>query len=501
MYDAHDIHKQFGGVKALAGVSLSIRPGEVHALLGANGAGKSTLVKILAGAETPTSGELTLDGKPVKFSDVGEAADHGVAIVSQELNLFPDFDVLHNLFLLREPRRVGLISRAEMRRLAKPVVERVGLNVDLDRKLATLRLGEQQLVEVARALLNEPKILILDEPNSALQKRETDRLLSVVRALRDEGVGIIYVSHFLEDVFAVADCITIVRNGQVVAERVNPQESNIKGVVDHMLGEAAPDRNPRRAERGGEPGDGPPLALSGVSVDGALKDVNITARPGEIVGLAGLEGSGVSTVLEVVFGRRKPTHGSITLPNGRDAPSSMAQAVRRGIAYVPSDRKRLGVMLTKPIYENVTAVSGTVLGRLGQILRTGIMVQRAERWGEQLRVRMASTRSPVGDLSGGNQQKVVFAKWLDADPEVVLLDDPSRGVDVGAKVEMHQVIESMADQGKVVLMASTDLDELTEVCDRVLVFFQGRLVGEFVGEVTEHELMEAINTGVVPAHV
>jgi ABC-type sugar transport system ATPase subunit len=502
VYTATDIHRHFGGVRALDGVNLEIRPGEVHALLGANGAGKSTLVKILAGAERPTEGSLSLEGREVAFSDLGEAADNGVAIVSQELNLFPDFDVLHNLFLLREPLRGGvLVNRAEMARRARPVLDAVGLGVPVGRRVGTLRLGEQQLVEIARALLYEPKILILDEPTSALQAEETQRLLGVVRDLRGRGVGIVYVSHFLEDVFSVADRITILRNGRVVANGVPRAELTIPEAVRRMLGDSAIERREAAADDATaltEAVSDEPLTLSGIAVEGALEPFDLEARPDEVVGLAGLDGSGYRSVLETIFGERRLSAGEIRLPNGKPAPRSMSSAVRSGVAFVPADRKRLGVMLDKTIYENVSTVRGGPLKRMGLFLRTPAMVERAEHWGRQLGIKMSSPRSRVDELSGGNQQKVVLAKWLEADPQVVLLDDPTRGVDVGAKVEVHAVIRQMAASGRVVLLASSDLEEMAEICDRVVVFFRGRASGELSGsDLTEHRLLEAINTGEV----
>jgi len=502
MYTARDLHKSYGGVKALDGVDFEIHPGEVHALLGANGAGKSTLIKILAGGTVPEHGELQLDGRPVAFANSGEAADHGVAVVSQELNLFPHLDVLQNLFLGREPLAAAVaLDRREMRRRARPVLEAVGLETNLNRPLQYLRLGEQQLVEIARALLNEPKILILDEPTSALQAAETERLLAVVRSLRDRGVAVVYVSHYLEDVFAVADRITVLRSGRVVVARRPRAEMTIQGTVNEMLGEvarvevtAAEVEPLEEAAAASEP-----LVLDEVAIDGSLAPFSLAAQPGEVVGLAGLEGSGPQVVLDVIFGRRRPDTGSVALPGRRRAPRGMNQAVRAGVAYVPADRKRLGLMLDGSIADNVASVRGGPLKRMGVVMRRGRMRSRAEHWRRQLNIVMADTGANVGSLSGGNQQKVVFAKWLEADPAVILLDDPSRGVDIGAKEEMHSIIAQMAASRKVVIYTSSDLEEMTKVCDRVIVFFAGRAVGEVSGDLSEHALLEAINVGAVEA--
>ncbi|WP_134765163.1 sugar ABC transporter ATP-binding protein [Nocardioides sp. 1609] len=502
MLIASEISKHYGGVQALDGVDLRIESGEVHALLGANGAGKSTLVKILVGAETPTTGSLTLDGEPAVFKSVREAADRGIAIVSQELNLFPDLDVLHNLFLPRIPAHAGVINdRRAMRRRAQAAVDAVGLKVDLDRRLGTLRLGEQQLVEIARALIDDPKVLILDEPTSALQAAEAQRLLQVVRNLRERGVGVVYVSHFLEDVFAIADVITVLRNGKTVVDREARQQLSITTVVSEMLGDLDGTSMGTRRARASTRADLPsaqPLTLRDVHVSRSVHPFSMVAEPGEVVGLAGLDGSGVHTIFEILFGQRRINGGSISLPGGQGAPRSINKAVRAGVAYVPADRKRLGVMLAKSVSENVSTVSGGPLRRRGLFLRRRKMIEQADRWARRLDIKMDSATAPVGHLSGGNQQKVVFAKWLDTDPSVVLLDDPLRGVDVGAKREIFAHISQLAAEGRIVLFTSSDLKETAEICDRVIVFFQGHACGELAGEdLSEHRLLMAINTGTV----
>jgi ABC-type sugar transport system ATPase subunit len=501
MYTVRNLSKSYGGVKALDGVDFEINPGEVHALLGANGAGKSTLIKVIVGGTQADEGELRLEGEAVAFRNSGEAADRGVAIVSQELTLFPHLDVLQNLFLGREPLAAGIaLDRRQMRRLARPVLETVGLDVDLNRPVGYLRLGEQQLVEISRALLNDPKILVLDEPTSALQAAETERLLEVVRGLRDRGVGVVYVSHFLEDVFAVADQITVLRSGRVVVGRRRRAEMTISEAVAEMLGEAhvkeEADMLAHREPH--EPASGEPLVLEGVELRGSLQPLDLEAHPGEVLGLAGLEGSGAHAVFDVVFGRRRPDRGAVRLPGLGHAPRTMNQAVRAGVAYVPADRKRLGLMLKDSVAANVTTVSGGPLRRMGTVLRSRVMRRRAEHWREVLKIKMTAAGAPVGQLSGGNQQKVVFAKWLEADPKVVLLDDPSRGVDMGAKTDMQAIIADIAARGRVVLYTSSDLEEMAEVCDRVVVFFAGRAVGELSrDDLSEHGLLEAINVGTV----
>jgi ABC-type sugar transport system ATPase subunit len=499
-YLARDISKDYSGVHALDGVDLEIRSGEIQSLLGANGAGKSTLVKILVGAERPAAGTLELDGREVHFNNVRDARREGIAIVSQELNLFPELDVLQNLFMQKEPRFGGLVlNRSAMRRLAEPIIDVVGLKVPMNRPVSMLRLADQQLVEIARALIDVPKILFLDEPTSALQAAETERLLAVVRRLRDSGVAVVYVSHFLEDVFAISDTVTVLRNGRVTVSRRPVSEMTIGEAVSEMLGEAADAQRSASLATpavGADSREAGSLRLSGAAVHGRLKPLDLTVDPGEVVGLAGLDGSGASVVLEVIFGRQRLDSGTSRLPSGKPVPRTTTAAVRAGVAFVPADRKRLGLMLEKPIYENVTAVSGGPLRRMGFLLRRRAMVERAEHWQQQLAIKMASPNTRAGQLSGGNQQKIVFAKWLDADPTVVLLDDPSRGVDVGAKVEMHAIIAQLAARHRIVIITSSELEELAKVCDRVVVFFRGSAVGELrADQLTEHRLLGAINTG------
>ena len=402
-YAVTGLTKIYGGVTAIAGVDLEVHPGEVHALLGANGAGKSTLVKVLVGAESPDEGSMSLDGAPVAFRSSAEAAAAGVSIVSQELNLFGDLDVLENLFLLREPRRAGVLTdRRSMARLARPVLEDVGLDVALDRPVAGLRLAEQQLLEIARSLLADPRVLFLDEPTSALGPADTARLLALVRRLRDRGVAVVYVSHFLEDVFAVCDTVTVLRNGRVRVHRWPAASMTVPDAVAAMLGEAdagpvgrAPG-GPGGPGRLGAPGEDGSLTLEGVAVAGALAPLDLAVRRGEVVGLAGLEGSGAGAVMDVVFARRRHDAGTVTLPDGRRAPRTTAGAVRAGVALVPADRKGRGVMLDGSVQENVTLVAGGSLGRMGLLLRESATAAVAQRWAGRARHRRREPADPGG---------------------------------------------------------------------------------------------------------
>jgi ABC-type sugar transport system ATPase subunit len=502
---ASRVHMDFGPTKALDDVSIEVRTGEVHALLGANGAGKSTLVKVLAGVARPSAGELSLDGEEVNFRNGHQAVEAGIATVSQELNLFPDLSVLENLFLRREPLRGGtVVDRSAMRALAKPVLAEVGLSPTLlNRPLRSLSLGGRQLVEIARALLEKPRVLILDEPTSALKAAETQRLLDVVRNLRNRDVAVVFVSHFLEDVFKIADVVTVLRNGRVTESSKPCSELTQQTVIEAMLGARSAGQagvGKAKAERGLPTTSkaAGPLVLSGACSRGVLDPITLTARPGEVVGLAGLEGSGASEVLRLVFGQLALSGGTIKLPTGQKAARSMLGAVRSGVAYVPADRKGDGLILEFPIFENVAMVTAGPLRRLGLLPGVRAKRARARGWQERLGVVAASTALPVGALSGGNQQKVVLAKWLEAAPDLVLLDDPTRGVDVGAKPDLLEIIREVADSGRVVLYASTDFNEMASLCDRVIVFYRQAAIGELRPPLDEHQLLEAVTRGVLP---
>jgi ABC-type sugar transport system ATPase subunit len=510
MLEAHGISKSYGGVVALRGAGLRVRAGSVHALLGENGAGKSTLVKVIAGAVRPDAGVLRLDGDEVSFSSTAEAARRGVAVVSQELSLFPDLDVLANLYPMREPRRGPFVDRAEMWRRAEPVLAELGLEVQPRQVVATLSLAERQLVEVAKALVTDPRVLILDEPTSALEAASTEALLRVLRVLRERQVAVVFVSHILDEVMTLCDRITVLRDGEVVMEGAARDELTVSEIVAAMLGErdrartgaartwereqravaAAVERAP---SGGGEEGG---VVLDAVEMAGLLHGVTLRAGAGQIVGLAGLAGSGHMVVIELLSGQRRPDRGTVRLPGSRPVGRGLRRAIDAGIALVSGDRKRYGLMLDKPIWENVAQVRSVALARDGFLIRSRPLRRRAGELVDQLQVRTASVDEPAGSLSGGNQQKLVFAKWLNAQPSVLLLDDPTRGVDVGAKAEMHALIRAAANGGAVVLLASTDVDELAGVCHRVAVFFQGRVCADLAGDdLQPHAVLEAMNTG------
>ncbi|MDN4475512.1 sugar ABC transporter ATP-binding protein [Demequina sp. SYSU T00192] len=497
-FEAQDIRKSYGGVHALRGVGLAVRPGSVHALLGENGAGKSTLVKIMTGVTRPDSGVLRLDGREVAFANTAEAAENGVAVVSQELSLFPHLSLLSNLFPMREPRKGLLIDKREMLRRAEPILDQLGVDAAPGTLVQELSLADRQLVEIAKALVTEPRVLLLDEPTSALEGGATDRLLDILRVLRSRDVGVVFVSHILQEVMSVCDEVTVLRDGAMALSADPIANHSVPTLVKAMIGDkvVATETVARTdvAELAGT-AEGA-LVVDGLALGSGVHDVNLTVKPGEIVGLVGLAGSGPTDVLRALAGIVKPTAGTVTLPGGRPAPKGHRAHVAAGVAYVSGDRRRYGLMLEKPIWENMVQVRSMGMSRDGAFLRKGALLERARGHVARVGIKVGSLEDDVSSLSGGNQQKVVMAKWLDNAPSVLLLDDPTRGVDVGARAEIHGLLRGASNGGSVVLMCSTDLEEVVAACDRVVVFYRGRPVAELVGpQITTRTMLELVNTG------
>ena len=491
--DVSGLRKAYGGIHALSGMDLAVEAGTIHAVVGENGAGKSTLMKILAGAVQRDAGELSIAGERAKLGSPADARAMGVNIVYQELSLLPDRSVLANLFLDDQPTRWGLVDEGEMRRRSRPVLEQIGLAVDVDEPVVGLAIGERQLVELSRVLIARPRVLILDEPNSALNERETTRLFAILRELSASGITIVYVSHRLEEVFAIADRITVMRNGTGVMT-AETAATSMAAVVQAMIGTTESTLYPSRLAR--RPPDGRSLVVDDLTVEGELEAISFEARPGEVIGLAGLEGSGISTLLGILYGTRRATSGRVRYPDGKSLPASPTAAARRGISLVPSDRRRHGLMLESSITSNVAQVAVGALPRRDPWLRAGAMQAAARRQIERLEIRADGPDVSAGSLSGGNQQKVVIAKWLEVTPSVFLLDDPTRGVDVGAKREIYRLVREIADEGRIVIFRSTELSELVGLADRILVLYRGRLAGQLNGgSVDDHQLLQAINTG------
>ncbi|CAN5486307.1 ribose ABC transporter ATP-binding protein RbsA [soil metagenome] len=493
------LRKRYGGVVAVDGVDLSVASGNIHAIVGENGAGKSTLMKCLAGAVQPDAGMVSLDGDVIELTSAQVARAHGIGIVYQELSILAERPVLANLFVTRQPTRFGLVSRRQMAELAQPVLERLGLEVDTDMPVGRATIGERQLIELARALLEDSRVLILDEPNSALNDRETQRLFGILRELAAQGITVLYVSHRLEEVFEIADTITVMRDGREVFTSAT-RSLTIPEVVTAMVGstqaELFPPRRPTHDAHGREP-----MHVEALSVGSGLVDVTFDARPGEIVGLAGLAGSGIGLLLGVLFGNRRASSGSVRYPDGGPLPRNPTRAARRRFCLVPADRRIHGLMLDRSIADNVAHVRVVAMHSRNPCLSPRSTDAVAARQIERLGIKTAGPWEHAARLSGGNQQKVVLAKWLDVAPNVILLDDPTRGVDVGAKHEIYGLVRELADAGRIVLLRSTELPEIVGLADRILVFYRGRLSAECRAEDTHvSDLLHAINTGVLANH-
>ncbi len=493
--EMREITKHFGGVHALGGVTLKAGAGEVHAVCGENGAGKSTLMKILAGAITDYGGEILLDGRPVRFAGPRDAEDAGIRIIYQELNLVPELSVAANLFLGREKTGpLGLLDGRAMDRAARALFERLGTPISPRARVADLRIGDQQMVEIAKALAFEASILIMDEPTSALSDAEVARLYRVIHDLRQAGTTILYISHKMNEVFTLADAVTVLRDGKFVATAPRA-ESRPEQVVRWMVGREIaglhfePRPSSGRAVLRVE-GLGLPSPLG--SGRPALRDLSFHVEAGEIVGIAGLLGAGRTELLEALFGAgpTRPT-GSIVLEGRPASFAEPGEAIAAGVALVTEDRKSLGLFAKMTVAENIT------IRRLDALTRAGLVDPRAEAEAvrdsiRRLAIKTDGGNAPITSLSGGNQQKCIIARWLLINPKLLLLDEPTRGIDVGAKAEIYALIRRLAAEGMAVLMTSSELPELLTVADRILVLCEGRITADLPrAEADEETIMHA----------
>jgi ribose transport system ATP-binding protein len=472
------IVKRFPGVVALGGVELRLSPGEVLALMGENGAGKSTLMKILGGAQLPDEGEIFIDGVPVVLNDIREAKRRGIALIHQELMLAPNLDIAGNIFLGNERARPGLfktISRSRMNAKAQALVQRVGLRLPVSTPVSVLTAGQMQMVEIAKALSVNARIIIMDEPTSSLTAGESQQLFAIVRQLRAEGIGIIYISHRMEEVFTLADRITVLRDGKYVGDVPRAEATHDK-IVAMMVGrELSGQYFPDRPVCAG-PCE-PVLVVNNLLVPGAPAGVSFTAGRGEIVGFAGLVGAGRTELMEAIFGVTPALAGSITLEGQSFVPRRPADAIARGVFLAPEDRKRHGLVLPMTIVQNTSLPNVANYSAAGWLNR-GAEKRVAEAEVARLRTKTPSVFQKVVNLSGGNQQKVVLGKWLAMNPRVLILDEPTRGIDVGAKAEIYRHMAALADQGFTILMVSSDMEEVIGMSDRVIVMHERRIKGE-----------------------
>ena len=477
------ISKHFPGVQALRNVSLQVRQGEVHVLLGENGAGKSTLMKIVMGALRRDEGEILLQGEPVDISGPQEALERGISMVYQEFNLAPHMTIAENIFLGRErtyARPLNLVDRKRMNREAAELLRRLRLEISPDERVANLTVAQAQLVEIAKALSADANILILDEPTAALSEAEIDRLFDIIRQLKEEGVSFIYISHRLDEIPRIGDRVTVLRDGQVVETVAADTPAN--DLIRLMVGRKLDQLYPKAKAEIGEVR----LEASHLEREGVLHDVSLTIRAGEIVGLAGLVGAGRTELARAIFGADPLDSGEVRVDGEPVKIRSPEDAIRAGIAYLSEDRKLFSLALTMTVVENITLAALDKFCR-GPVILTDEERRAAQRFVDTLRIRTPSLYQQVQYLSGGNQQKVVLAKWLATDARILLFDEPTRGVDVGAKAEIFELIGKLVQRGAAVLLISSYLPELLGLADRILVMNQGRITADLPREEATQE--------------
>ena len=483
-----NISKSFPSVKALDGVTLRIRAGSVHALMGENGAGKSTLMKCLFGINTLDGGEILLDGKKVSFRGPKDALENGVAMVHQELNQALKRSVADNLWLGRYPKLLGFITReGEMRRKTEEIFSELEIKVDPAKIMSEMSVSERQMVEIAKAVSYDARIIVLDEPTSSLNDREVEHLFRIIEKLRSRGCGIIYISHKMEEILRISDDVSVMRDGKLITTEP-AADMSIDKIIRLMVGRELTERFPPKINN---PED---VALEVKSLSARyapIKDVSFTVRRGEIVGVAGLGGAGRTELLETIFGLREKKSGSILL-HGREVQNKTPrEAKRNGFALLTEERRANGIFGILDITEN-TVISGLSRYRSGGIFLSDKRMRNDTDWSiKSMRIKTPSRSTKIRTLSGGNQQKVILGRWLLTEPEVLLLDEPTRGIDVGAKYEIYQLISELAASGKCVLMVSSEMPELLGVCDKILVMSGGRLAGELErDEATQERIME-----------
>ncbi len=468
------ISKSFPGVRALSNITFDVRAAEVHALLGENGAGKSTLIKIMSGVYQPDEGVMTLDGGTIAFNSPQEAQDRGIATIYQELLLFPELTVAENIFMGHAPKnRFGAIDWSTMREEARKLLASLDIHdLDVTSMVGTLSVGNRQRVEIAKALSHNARILIMDEPTAALTEHDVERLFGIVRLLRSRGVGVVYISHRLEEVFLLADRVTVLRDGEFVATKP-VSETDHDGLIEMMVGRRLDALFPKTEAPLGDV----VLELENVTRQPLTKDVSLKLRAGEILGIAGLVGAGRSELAEVIFGMTPAESGTIRVDGRNVRIGSPSAAKRLGIAYVPEDRGRQGLVRPMRLAENVSLAS---LGRISQggFLNRQSEATLARKSIDQFRVRASGIDQIVSKLSGGNQQKIGLSKWLATEPRILIMDEPTRGIDVGAKAEIHRMMSELAQEGMAIIMISSELPEVLGMSDRILVMRGGRIVAE-----------------------
>jgi ABC-type sugar transport system ATPase subunit len=472
------VSKRFGGVRAVVDASVAFDRGAVHGLVGENGAGKSTLGKIVGGALVPDAGELLLDGEPVRFHAPREALAAGIALIAQEIALVPKATVEENVLLGIEPNSGGVLHPRQQRRRFNELNQRTGFGLDPAVRVESLRVAEQQKVEILRAIARTARLIVMDEPTAALSRDESERLVAYVRRLAQGGTTVVFISHYLDEVLSVCDTVTVMRNGEIVrtaAAAEETQQALVQAMVGRELTLEYPEKTP-------PPASAPEvLGVQGLGRAGVLEDISFTLHAGEIMGIAGLVGSGRSELVRALIGVDRADSGAISLDGQPVRFRSPRQAARHGVVMLPEDRKQEGLVMIRPVRENLTLSSLGDLATAGFVSRRS-EIQRTNELAIEFDIRARSLDAPVVTLSGGNQQKSLFAKWLARTPRVLLADEPTRGVDVGAKRQIHELIGRLAREGMAVVLISSELEEVLGLAHRVLVMRQGRVVAEYAGE-------------------
>ena len=481
------IHKRFHGVHALKGVNFQLRSGEVHALMGENGAGKSTLMKVFTGIHKRDEGEIVLYGEPVNFSTIKESQDAGISMIHQELNMMNHLTVAQNIYIGREPMSGGLIDDKKMVEDAAELFARIGVKIDPSTTLGTLTVGKQQMVEIAKAVSRNAKILILDEPTAALTQAEVEELFKIMRDLQAKGIGMIYISHRMDEIKRISDRITVMRDGEYVGT-VDTNAVTKDEIINMMIGRVVYEDPKTHSEvpEGAEV----VLEVKNLCSGKTIRDVSFTLRRGEILGFSGLMGAGRTEVARAIFGADPYDSGEIYVKGEKVNIKSPADAVKHSIGYLSEDRKRYGLMLFKSVAEN-TAIASMDRYISGGLINDGKLKEEAVEYNEKLRTKTPSIEQLLKNLSGGNQQKVIIARWLIQDCDILIFDEPTRGIDVGAKSEIYTLMNELAKQGKAIIMISSELVEILRMSDRVLVMCEGRKTGELdISEATQENIMQ-----------
>ncbi len=487
-----NITKDFPGVRALDDINFELRKGEIHALVGENGAGKSTLMSLLAGVHTDFKGTIIMNGRPVRFSNPKEAIKHGVGIIYQELDLIPEFSVGENIIMAEDPRataisKIGVLSRKVIFSETTRLLAGLGFEMDPRSKVNSLSIGEQQLVQIIKAIRLSAKVLIMDEPTARLAHDETESLFKIIRVLKEKGVSIIYISHHMEEILQVADRVSVLRDGKVVGT-VERTSTSLSEIVRMVVGRKLSEGITRPEIKKGQE----ILAVDGLALDGFFSDISFKICSGEILGIGGLVGSGRTEIAHCVFGVEKPTGGEIRVGGQKVKIRSPLDAIKRNIILIPEERKAQGLILNHSVMSNLSLAYLRIISRY-QMINGRKRQESAQQMVNRLGIKTPSLSQEVGNLSGGNQQKVVLGKWLPLKPQVVILDQPTRGIDIGAKREIYELIAELAQNGSGIIMISDELPELIGMADRIMVIGRGRKTFEFNrGAVNQSQLLEAV---------